>query len=94
MQPPQKDHPPLSHQAPSKNYSPVKHSLVENPVGGSTPPLPHPPAEGGGAHYDGDDKTILKHLEKQFMSVIKFKANLCRQTEMAASVKQCHSLKI
>ena len=36
--------------------------------------------EGGGegrAHYDGDNKTILKNLEKQFMIVIKLKPNLC-----------------
>ena len=33
--------------------------------------------EGGGSHYDSDNKTILKNLEKQFMSVIKLKPNLC-----------------
>ena len=33
-------------------------------------------SRGEGAHYDGDNKTILKHLEKQFVSVIKLKPNL------------------
>ena len=39
LQPPEKSHPPLSQQNPSKSWSPVKLPLFENLVGGSTPPL-------------------------------------------------------
>ena len=41
-------------------------------VGGSIPPA----EMGEGAHYDGDNKTTLKNLEKQFMSLMKLKPKL------------------
>ena len=49
--------------------------LFKNLVGGSIPSAEK--GGGGGAHYDGDNKTIQKKSEKQFMSVIKLKPNLC-----------------
>ena len=51
--PPEKSHPPLPQQPPSKGWGPVKHPLFENLVGGSTPYHPPPPAENGkgGSHY-------------------------------------------
>ena len=46
--PPEKSHPPLSQQPPSKIWGPVKlPNLFENLVGGST----HPLQIGGDAHY-------------------------------------------
>ena len=36
-----------------------------------------PSRKEGGAHYDGDNKTVLKNLDKQFMSVIKLIPNSC-----------------
>ena len=61
---PEKNHPTLCQQPPSKSRGPVKpHPLLENLVGGSTPLPPPPPAERGRevAHY-GLSAEFLLHF--------------------------------
>ena len=50
--PSEKSYPPLFQQPPSQSLGPVKPSLFENLVGGSTPsPTPETTRGGGRAHY-------------------------------------------